>query len=127
MSTQIGRVLADGVAQGKGPLEIARQMSKEVKGITKKRAIALARTEIIHAHAEAQLDGFEELGVKKVGARVEFLDSSDDLVCPRCKKLNGKVFTIKQARGVIPVHVFCRCSWGIVIELPKGFKPKRRR
>lgn len=128
MSTQIGRSLAGSVANGDGALVAGRKLSKVVKDITRKRAQALAQTELISVHAEGQLDSFEDLGVETVGAeteRVSFSTSDDDLVCPICRALEGKVYTIKQARGVIPVHVFCRCSWLPVIKLPKGLRKKK--
>lgn len=76
----------------------------------------------IHAHAEGQLDGFEDLGIEEVGADVEFSTSDDDIVCPICEKLKEAVYTIDAARGVIPVHPRCRCSWLPVIKLPAGVK-----
>lgn len=123
MSTQLSRTLAEGLANGQHPLQTARTMVKTVDKLSKTRAKVIALTETIHAHAEGQLDGFEDLGVEEVGADVEFTDSGDDGVCPICKSLNGKTFTIAKARGVIPVHPRCRCSWSPVIKLPKGVKP----
>lgn len=115
MATQMSRTLADGMAHGKGPMAIARTMSNSITGITKKRARVIARTETINAHAEGQLDGLEDLGVTEVSAEVEFLDSGDNGVCPKCKALNGRKYSIAKARGVIPVHPNCRCAWiGIV-------------
>jgi SPP1 gp7 family putative phage head morphogenesis protein len=118
MSSQLDMILADGMANGKGPREIARDMAKRVDGITKKRALVIARTEIIHAHAEGQLDSMEVLGVDKATAAVEFATAGDDRVCPRCAALEGKEYTIKQAHGVIPVHPNCRCAWIPLVATP---------
>lgn len=126
MSSKMARELASGMAQGTHPVKIARTMAKTITGLTKKRAKVIALTETIHAHAEGQLDGFEDLGVEEVGADVEFHNSDDDAVCPICKKLNGQVFTVKKARGVIPVHPRCRCAWRAVVKLPPGVKLRHR-
>ncbi len=111
MSQQVGRRLADGLAQGKGIRTIARDLSNTITGITKKRALVLARTEIIAAHAEGSLDTFEELGVEGVSVLAEWSTAGDDLVCPLCLPLEGAIMTIKEARGLIPRHPNCRCAW----------------
>lgn len=111
MSQQVSRVLADGLANGRGALEIARNMANTVDGITRKRALVLARTEVIRAHAEGQLDSFELLGVEKLGVEVEWSTAGDEKVCPLCSPLEGKIYTIEEARGMIPRHPNCRCAW----------------
>ena len=108
MSTQISRELVDGLIQGKNPREIARLINDRVDKIGKNRAVVMARTEIIRAHAEGQLDAMENLGVETVGVAVEWSTAGDDRVCPRCQPLEGIVLKIKEARGMIPVHPQCR-------------------
>lgn len=111
MSQQVGRRLADGLAQGKGIRTIARDLSNNITGITKKRALVLARTEIIAAHAEGQLDSFEDLGVKELNVMAEWSTAGDDRVCSLCSDLEGVVMTVDEARGLIPRHANCRCAW----------------
>lgn len=111
MSQQLQRVLAGGIANGLGPKAIAKQLSDTITGITRQRAMVLARTEIIAAHAEGQLDAFEELGVTGVRAMAEWSTAGDDLVCPMCGPLEGAIMTIQEARGLIPRHPNCRCAW----------------
>lgn len=111
MAAQMSGILADGLVAGNSPQEIGRKLAKQIAGITARRAERIARTEIIRAHAEGQLDAFEELGIEKVGALVEFTTAGDAKVCPVCQGLSGSVRTIAEARGVIPVHPECRCAW----------------
>lgn len=111
MAQQMNRILADGLAQGLGPATIARNLSKNITGITRQRALVLARTEIIAAHAEGQLDGFEELQVEKVQVMAEWSTAGDDLVCELCLPLEGAIMTVREARGMIPRHPNCRCAW----------------
>ena len=111
MASQLNRILAQGLIDGVGAEEIANRMTKEVRSITNKRAMTIARTEIIYAHAEGQLDAFERLNVQEVGVLAEWSTAGDDRVCPRCFAMEGKVFKVKEARGLIPLHPNCRCTW----------------
>lgn len=110
MSTQMGRVLADGLARGDGAKVIARELSKRM-GVGLRRAETISRTEIVRAHAEGQLDSLERMGVTEVGVAVEWSTANDDRVCPLCRPMEGVVFTIKESRGLIPRHSSCRCAW----------------
>ena len=111
MSQQLSRALATGLIAGDAPRTIARGMVKTVDKLTKTRALLIAQTEVIAAHAQGQLDSFKDLGVEELGIASEFSTAGDARVCPQCDSLNGQVFTIKEAQGVIPQHARCRCSW----------------
>ena len=124
MSNQLSRTLAEGLARGDHPNTVAREMQKRVGTLTKTRARAIARTETIYAHNEGLLDSFERSGIKEVGAMVEWSTAEDDRVCPLCNDLNAVVMTIQEARGIMPRHPNCRCSWlpANVGESTKGQK-----
>ncbi len=111
MAQQMNRVMSDGIVHGKGAMEIARTLSKSITGIQRKRANVIARTELIHSHAEGQLDSFADLGIAEVGAMAEWSTADDDSVCEYCASMEGKVFKIEEARGMIPAHPNCRCAW----------------
>lgn len=111
MASRMNFILAQGMIEGRGPLDIAQQMTEEIDGLTFRRAFVIARTETIHAHAEGQLDAFEKLGVKELGVQAEWTTAGDDRVCPECAKNEGKRFSIDEARGLIPLHPNCRCTW----------------
>lgn len=111
MASQMNRALANGMLRGHNPRQIAKAMAANVDGLTKTRALVIARTEIIHAHAEGQLDSLEDLGADEVSAMVEWSTADDEKVCPACEALEGKVFKITEARGLIPRHPNCRCAW----------------
>ncbi len=111
MGQQLNRILANGMVEGLGARDIAREMVDKVDGITNQRALTLARTEVIHAHAEGQLDAFADLGVEELGVQSEWSTAGDDRVCPECEEMEGKVFSIDEAHGMIPAHANCRCSW----------------
>ena len=125
MASKMSATLADGLAHGHNPTRIASSLVKNVDGLNRRRATLIARTEIIYAFAEGQLDAFEALGVEKLGVLVELATAGDDRVCPICLDLEGQEFTIAEARGVIPVHPDCRCCW--VPSTSGIFRAVRRR
>lgn len=126
MSGQISRVLTQGMADGLAPRTIARQLNAVIRGggaelgirdtlgrwiPAERRARMLARTEIIRAHAEAQLQEYKNWGVEGVNVKAEWVTAGDNRVCQLCADLEGSVFTIEQATNMIPLHVSCRCAW----------------
>jgi len=110
MKQQVARNLADGLLAGDGPRAIARNMNKTMQTLGK-RAEVIARTETIRAHANASLNQMSVLGVTEVNVVVEFSTAGDNRVCPQCSYLEGRIFTIEKAQGIIPVHPQCRCTW----------------
>ncbi len=110
MEAQITRTLADGLIRGDHPRVVAKLLVERVDKIGVTRAYTLARTEIIRAHAEGQLDAFERMGVKEIGVMVEWRTARQG-VCPMCRPMQGVVLTPQKARGMIPRHANCRCSF----------------
>lgn len=111
MDTQISRILAEGIANGQGPMQIAREMANRVDKIGITRARVIARTETIKAHADATLNAYAEAGIEGVEVEAEFTTAGDSGVCEECAALEGKTYAIAESRGIIPVHPSCRCSW----------------
>lgn len=111
MASVMSRTLVDGLSQGQNPYTIARQMTKDVEGIGVNRARMIARTEVIRAHAEGQLDALETIGVEEVGVAVEWDITGDGRVCPLCSAMDGVVLKVKEAHGLIPRHPNCRCAF----------------
>ena len=109
---QMNRILAEGMLKGNGPISVARDMRRSIAGLSKTRAKMIARTEIVHAHAEGQLNAFEEMGVKDLGLMAEWSSAGDDLVCIACQDMaNGSPYKVKSSHGLIPLHPNCRCAW----------------
>lgn len=93
MSSKIGSALAQGMAEGRNPRQIASMLNKQVD-LGLNRARVLARTEVIRAHAEGKLNTYESLGIQRVEAEVEFSTAKDTRVCKRCRDLHGKLFSV---------------------------------
>jgi SPP1 gp7 family putative phage head morphogenesis protein len=111
MDRQISGVLARGLAEGKNPRELARIIVDRVEKIGEARARVIARTEVVAAHAEATLNAYDEAGVEGVELEAEWLTAGDELVCPLCEELEGRVFELDEARNMLPRHPNCRCAW----------------
>lgn len=107
MRTQLNRILSDGLVAGWNTKRVAREMRQRISSLTRTRAMAIARTEIVYAQAEGQLDGFKRLGVTEVTAAVEWSTAGDKLVCAECSSMEGMTFTLDEAHGLIPLHTNC--------------------
>jgi SPP1 gp7 family putative phage head morphogenesis protein len=127
MAGEMNRIFAEGIANGTGSRQIAKQLTDRLD-INRKRALTIARTETAYAHSEGQLDAYEEAGVLELEVMAEWSATGDDRVCPRCQPMDGTVLTIKEARGMIPLHPNCRCAWlpANVGESSKGQKKTRK-
>lgn len=115
MGREISDVLAEGLLEGVNPRVMATRMNERIDkvGITRSRVIA--RTEIIRSHNEAALSRYERhLGSDAdVTVVAEFTTADDNDVCDLCLSLEGKRFSLKEARNMIPgkTHPNCRCTW----------------
>ncbi len=112
----LSRIVTEGLATGQSPRVVARNIARSIDSIGRVRSRALARTEIIRAHATATLARFEQAGIEEVVGVVEFATAGDDRVCQTCQDLEGNTFTLDEAAGIIPVHVNCRCVWLPVVS-----------
>jgi SPP1 gp7 family putative phage head morphogenesis protein len=125
MDTIISRILAQGIADGDGPELLARKLLSSINGTgadrlgitdtigrfipAKRRAMILARTEIIRAHHLATIQEYRNWGLLNIKVKGEFTTAGDDRVCSRCASLDGKIFTLDEIENMIPQHPDCRC------------------
>jgi len=111
MDQAISRELSQGLVSGDNPREIARNLNASVDDIGVTRGRLIARTETIRSFNQAALNRYEQLGINEVEAKVEFRTAQDSRVCAECQSLGGRTFTTDEAKGIIPVHPACRCTW----------------
>jgi len=125
MSSQISRVLAQGMADGDGPTLLARKLVSTINGTgmgdlkitdtlgrfipAQRRAELLARTEIIRAHHVATIQEYRNWGVEGITVKGEWQTAGDERVCDECAALEGQVFSLDEIEGMIPYHPQCRC------------------
>ncbi len=125
MDQQISRVLAQGIADGDGPLLLARKLVSSINGsgmgelgITdtlgrfipaQRRAEIMARTEVIRAHHQATIQEYRNWAVEGVVVKGEWMTAGDNRVCNQCADLEGSVFPLDVIDKMIPLHPQCRC------------------
>jgi hypothetical protein len=128
---QMVHTLSIGMTASQKPLNIYRSALKVLRKISLPRLSISGQTLITQAYAHGKLDAYSELGVKKVSIQAEhmpvkpfadarftvaeqkvrFRTAGDAFVCHICEDLEDEEYTIDEARGVIPVHPNCRCSF----------------
>ena len=125
MDMQISRVLAQGIADGDGMKLLARKLVSTINGTkmgdlgitdtlgrfipASRRAMMLARTEIIRAHHLATIQEYRNWGVEGIKVLAEWMTAGDDRVCEKCASLQGRIFTLDEIEPMIPLHPQCRC------------------
>ncbi|WP_050049744.1 minor capsid protein [Halostagnicola sp. A56] len=116
VAQQITRELADGVAAGENPTEMARRISDRIDKIGKTRSTVLARTETINAHTQATIERYRQQGVDSVGLEpeVQVQTAGDQRVCSQCASVaQGGPWTLDEFEGSEnqpPIHPQCRCT-----------------
>ncbi len=110
---KVERSISDAVVQDKSPTKAWREISTIIDR-ERASAVTTVTDEVVRGHAEGQVAGFEEAGVGELFPLMEWTthpEASRSGVCPRCRAMRGTVWTIEEARGKIPLHRNCRCSW----------------
>lgn len=140
MDSIISRILAQGLADGDGPALLARKLIAAINGAgmgdlgitdtvgrfipAMRRAIILARTEVIRAHHVATIQEYRNWGVLGIYVKGEWRTAGDMRVCPECAKMEGKIFTLDEIEGLIPLHPMCRCIALPYVEELQKYKTK---
>ncbi len=121
-----GRILSDlsiALIKGESEKQIYSLIQNTLQKIGVQRSRTVARSEVVRAQSYGLLDAFQGFGVTKVkvaaethktvtsNANVEYISSNDRKVCPLCQPFDGKIMTVQEAYGLIPVHPNCRCSF----------------
>ena len=108
---EISRVLSEGLTQGLGPRDLASNLNDRVDAIGFPRSETVARSETLYAYNEHALTEYERAGVEEIGVAVEWLATEDSRICGDCASLAGTTYTIEEARGLLPYHPNCRCTF----------------
>ncbi len=121
-----GRILSDLsilLVRGATEKDIYKSLQQTMHNIGVLRSRTVARSEVVRAQSYGLLDAFQGFGITEVkvaaettksftsNENVEYISSSDTKVCPLCKPFDGKVMSIQEAYGLIPIHPNCRCSF----------------
>jgi len=139
MKKEIKRVIRDGLVNGKGTRQIAKDL-KHVFDARKWRLNAIARTETMRASNYGRYEAWKK---SRVVVGKEWVTAFDDRTCPECAASDGDQAPLEKPfrNGVLmpPLHPNCRCTAVPIIDrnlagLKKGryddekkyIKPKRR-
>lgn len=120
-SDKLQNILAVAVASGQGVQKTARQIRQQCK-TRQYYAERLVRTETNYFHNQAELDMYEDVGIKEY----KILATLDNRTSDICKTMDGKKYKIKDAKAGInypPLHVNCRSTTIAVVD---GFEPSER-
>lgn len=71
----------------------------------RRRATLIARTESAFALTEGQRQGYDQMGI----TRLERVEDPD--CCEACAEHQGEIYTIEEAKGVLPEHPNCEGTW----------------
>jgi SPP1 gp7 family putative phage head morphogenesis protein len=138
MDKQISQVLAKGIIDGENPKALARALVKTISGIggdlsmtdslgrfipARRRAAMLARTEIIRAHHQGQVQEMRNWAVAGVTVKAEWVTAGYN-VCPKCAENNGKQYTLDEIEPLIPFHPNCRCA---IIPIDQTGKDEKKK
>lgn len=123
------REVALGVTSGDRTTKIYHRVLNVIRKVMMPRLATSGHTLITQAFNHGKLDAYEKLGVKRVGVIAEsrsplrtadarhfhdrdvaIMTAGDDLVCEICEELEGEVYTLSEARSLIPAHPNCRCT-----------------
>ena len=105
--------LALGIAEGKNPMKIAREIcndvNSKVSSIGRTRARMIARTEVMRAHHLGNIGEYRMYDQRlKINIEIEVLTVGDP--CDECAGLaEDGPYTLEEAEGMLPAHPYCRC------------------
>lgn len=112
------QMLVDGIALGRNPRRIAREMVREGLSITYTRAVTIARTEVMRANRQTTLANYR--ANDDIVQSWQWVSARDRRTCVSCWAMTGRIF--KLARP-LPMHPNCRCTLGPVLKveaMPEG-------
>ena len=129
--TSLAGQLLQRYQQANGANDAKVSLSDRIQKAGRTPTDTLAGDGIVRGYNDALLNAYEAAGVNFVGAVPEqksfWQTMEDDFVCSYCHQMSQEkdngygpgIYTIAQARGLIPAHPRCRCRWR---AMPKDFE-----
>lgn len=108
LGEELRDALTVGLIRGDGVEEMTKRLTRRME-VSASNARRLVRTEAAYIHEQSELDAYEECGITEY----QFLATLDRRTSIRCRELDGKVFSIKDAEVGInypPIHPNCRST-----------------
>lgn len=120
----MAQILTAGMANGQGPIEIARQMTARL-GIEKRRAERIARTEINNAHTNARMDQADDARAMGLESKEMHVSALGVQARPTHRARHGTLHTVQEQRDWWARdgnRINCRCST-VTVLVSKGGVP----
>lgn len=108
LKNELDGLLRNGLIQGKGPIELARELRK-IFAVSVMESERLMRTELARVQTAAQKESFERNGFEEY----EYICCGLPDACEACRALDGKIFKVKDmmpGENAPPLHPNCHCS-----------------
>ena len=100
---QIRTILTDGLAEGRGAIDIGNELGRQVDVLRRTRGRTIARTEVMNSHVQATGKRFIELGVEK--ANIATAEP-----CEICQEFRDDgPYDIQKVIEALPIHPNCVC------------------
>lgn len=126
---KLRNVLIVSFNEGLSIRDISRKISKEVgikdlkeikDGVitdkviasAERRPLMIARTESTRVAAEGTLLNYKNNDITEVS----YLASTGTRTCDICSNMNGEIMSINEAKGLIPQHPYCRCTFIPIVQ-----------
>ena len=111
MTDQMRSELAQGVLEGRNPIDIAASIKDRVNKIGRTRTRLIARTEIINAHQGASIQEVKNLqeSFGSIELKMRWNTTMDGNERPDHAERNGQIYTTDEAEALIG-EPNCRCS-----------------
>lgn len=97
-------VFAKAMAEGANPRETAKQLARQIQGLTENRALLIARTETMRSYRSSQIRTYRANADVITGWRWQAAKNSR--TCPMCLAMDG---TLHPLDTVMATHPACRC------------------
>lgn len=115
-ASAIERELIQGVAIGKGPREVGRNIARSVENVGPNRATTIARTEQLRSYRSASIENYR--ANSNVIEGWVWMATRSVRTCPACWAMHGTEHPLSEP---FASHPNCRCTPApIVIGLPHG-------
>lgn len=110
MKNDMLRIMTEGIQQQRSTQVIAKNMTKEITGFSRKRATLIAQTEIAHSYNNAISKSYQDAGIQKW----QWMASFGERTCPICEANHGLVFNWGDPQP--PEHPRCLCTIYPIID-----------
>jgi len=103
MKKEVMRVLSTGLLEGQGNEKIAKAVVERI-GVSKNRAMMIARTETIRSYNQASVERYKSAGLEQW----RWITAMDERACEECMSKDNEIYDFGDEQP--PIHTNCRCS-----------------